>query len=148
MNFRPDEHSFVKTWVDPEEPVKKKEEKKLEEAPVVDLKKMSAAEKKKYEEEQKRREEELAKTQPTEAELQKEAAKKHQKDLEAKKRKEVEYFDYKTTYRYIQNLRKLGAVYVNDAPLACLTTSNSVAEMKCKLNVMGIKMTEEIRKMA
>jgi len=52
LNFRPDEHSFVKPWIDPDEPVKKKEEKKVEEPlPVVDLKKMSAAEKKKYEEE-------------------------------------------------------------------------------------------------
>jgi hypothetical protein len=37
---------------------------------------------------------------------------------------------------------------VNDAPLASLSTSNSIAEMKCKLNVMGVKMTEDIRKLA
>lgn len=50
LNFRPDEHSYVEPWVEPEDPNKPKEEKK-EEAPPVDLKKMSAAEKKKYEEE-------------------------------------------------------------------------------------------------
>ena len=109
---------------------------------------MSAAEKKKYEEELKRREEELAKSQPSPAELAKESEKKKIKEEEAAKRKKTEYFDYKTTYQYIQNLRKLGQIYVNDAPLASLSTSNSIAEMKCKLNVMGVKMTEDIRKLA
>lgn len=39
-------------------------------------------------------------------------------------------------------------MYVNDAPLASLTTSNSIAEVKFRHNVMGVKMTEEIRKLA
>ena len=56
--------------------------------------------------------------------------------------------DYKTTYNYLQNIQHLGQVYVNDAPLASLTTSNSVAEVKFRHNVMGVKMTEEIRKLA
>lgn len=43
---------------------------------------------------------------------------------------------------------QLGSLYVNDAPLACLTTSNSVAEIKCDRKVMGVKMTEEVRKLA
>ena len=48
LNFRPDENSFVKPWVDPDEKENKKKEeaKKIEELPPVDLKKMSAAEKK------------------------------------------------------------------------------------------------------
>jgi 3-phosphoglycerate kinase len=63
LNFRPEEHSYVEPWVEPEDPNKPKEEEKKEAPVVVDLKKMSAAEKKKYEEEQKKRaEEELAKT--------------------------------------------------------------------------------------
>ena len=37
---------------------------------------------------------------------------------------------------------------VNEAPLASLSTSNSVPEVKCAQNVMGIKMTEEVRKLA
>lgn len=37
---------------------------------------------------------------------------------------------------------------MNDAPLASLTTSNSVSEVKFRHNVMGVKMTEEIRKLA
>lgn len=42
----------------------------------------------------------------------------------------------------------MGQVLVNDAPLASLTNSNSVAEVKCSQNVMGVKMTEEVRKLA
>ena len=60
-----------------------------------------------------------------------------------------EYFDTKTTYKYLSNLGKqLGTLYVNDAPLSCLSTSNSVAEIKCSRKVMGVKMTEEVRKLA
>ena len=42
----------------------------------------------------------------------------------------------------------MGTVMVNEAPLASLTTSNSVPEVKCAQNVMGLKMTEDIRKLA
>ena len=49
----------------------------------------------------------------------------------------------------MQNIGKpLGQVYVNDSPLGCLTTSNSVAEIKVDKKVMGVKMTEDIRKLA
>ena len=44
--------------------------------------------------------------------------------------------------------KSLGSLYVNDAPLACLTTSNSVSDIKCSRKVMGLKMTEEVRKLA
>ena len=37
---------------------------------------------------------------------------------------------------------------MNDAPLSCLTSSNSVAEIKCDRKVMGMKMTEEVRKLS
>lgn len=36
---------------------------------------------------------------------------------------------------------------MNDAPLATLTGSTSIAEIKCHRKVMGVKMTEEIRKL-
>jgi hypothetical protein len=45
-------------------------------------------------------------------------------------------------------LGKYGDIYVNDAPLMTLTNSNSIAEISCKKKVMGIRMTEEIRKLA
>jgi hypothetical protein len=55
LNFKPDEHSFVEPWVEPEDPNKPKEEEKKADTPVIDIKKMSAAEKKKYEEELKKK---------------------------------------------------------------------------------------------
>lgn len=148
LQFRPDEHSYVEPWVEPEDP-NKKEEKKEEPQPVVDLKKLSPAERKKYEEEQKKKaEEEAAKPQPTQAELEREARLLKQREDAAEQRKIDDYFDYKSTYKYLQNLQALGSVYVLDAPLATLSTSNSVAEVKHKHNVMGVKLTEEMRKLA
>ena len=132
MNFKPDEHSYVEPWIEPEDPNKPKEEEKKNEAPTVDLKKMSAAEKKKYEEElKKKQEEELLKLQSrTPAEIEKEQKKAQQKEEETRKRLQSEYFDYKTTQHFLQNIQKLGQIYVNDAPLASLTTSNTVADLR------------------
>ena len=60
-----------------------------------------------------------------------------------------EHFDARTTFDYLTKLGKnFGQIYVNDAPLACLTTSNSVAEIKCDRKVMGFHMTEIVRKLA
>jgi hypothetical protein len=76
LNFRPDEHSYVEPWVEPEDPNKVKEEETKEVAPPVDVKKLSAAEKKKYEEEQKKKaDEELAKSQRPQAEVDRELRK-------------------------------------------------------------------------
>jgi hypothetical protein len=50
-----------------------------------------------------------------------------------------EHFDAKTTFDYLSKLgNNFGSLYVNDAPLACLTTSNSVAEIRCGRKVMGL----------
>jgi hypothetical protein len=52
LNFRPDEHSYVETWIEPEDPNKKRqEEEEKNQPPPVDVKKLSPAERKKYEEE-------------------------------------------------------------------------------------------------
>ena len=40
-----------------------------------------------------------------------------------------------------------GDIYVNDAPLMTLTNSNSISEIKCRKKVMGVRMTEELRKL-
>lgn len=110
---------------------------------------MTPAEKKKYEEELKKKaEEEANKPVKTEAELEKEAKIRREKEEAAKQRAIDDYFDYKTTFKYVQDLQSLGSVYVNDAPLATLTTSNSIAEVNHKHNVMGAKVSEEIRKLA
>jgi hypothetical protein len=45
-------------------------------------------------------------------------------------------------------LGSLGEIYINDAPLASLTNSNTVSEIKCSKKVMGMKMTEELRNIA
>ena len=44
--------------------------------------------------------------------------------------------------------RQLVTLYVNEAPLACVSTSDSLSEIICNRKVMGIKMKEEIRKLA
>jgi len=111
---------------------------------------MNPAEKKKWEEEQKKKEEESkegAAERIRQAEIEAEQARLRE---EARKQREIDdYFDYKTTYNYLHRIGKqFGHIYVNDAPLASLTSSNSVAEIKCSRKVMGIAMTEEIRKLA
>lgn len=56
LNFKPDEHSYVEPFVEPEDSSKpKEEEKKVEPLSAEQIKKMSAAEKKKYEEELKKK---------------------------------------------------------------------------------------------
>lgn len=58
---------------------------------------------------------------------------------------EPEKFNINTIHQYKKNLGCLGDIYVNDAPLASLTNSNSVNEIKCPQKIMGMKMTEELR---
>ena len=71
-----------------------------------------------------------------------------QKEEETRKRIHSEHFDYKTTYGFLNSIQKFGQIYVNDAPLASLTTSNTVADLRFNQHVMGVKMTEEVRKLA
>lgn len=159
LNFLPDEHSYVEPWVEPaEKPVEevKKTEPNEEDSQNMQKKlaKMSAAEKKKFaEEESKRKAEEDSKAQEasaaSQAEQAKEAAERKKKEAERQKRLQEEHFDSKTTYRYLKNLgAPLGSIYINDSPLGCLTTSNSIAETKVGRKVMGVKMTEDLRKLA
>ena len=42
----------------------------------------------------------------------------------------------------------MGEIYVNDAPLANLTNSNTVNEIKIGKKVMGMKMSEDLRSIA
>ena len=67
-----------------------------------------------------------------EAELAREAELQEMKDIARRAREAEEHFDPHTTFDYLTKLgRQFGSIYVNDAPLASLTTSNSVAEIKC-----------------
>lgn len=117
---------------------------------------MTAAEKKKADEEAKKKAEEdskaaAAQADSAESRIERERAEEQERVKEEARQKRLneEYFDMKTTYGYLSNLGKqLGSIYVNDAPLACLTASNSVAEIKCDRKVMGVKLTEEVRKLS
>ena len=60
----------------------------------------------------------------------------------------VEKFNSNTIHQFKKNLGSLGDIYINDAPLASLTNSNTVSEIKCSKKVMGMKMTEELRNIA
>jgi hypothetical protein len=102
LNFKPDEHSFVEAWIEPEDPNKKQEEEKKDVMPPVDPKKLSPAERKKYEEEQKRKaEEEALRPQPTQAEIDRELRIQKAREEAAEQRKIDDYFDYKTTNKYL-----------------------------------------------
>lgn len=68
------------------------------------------------------------------------------KEEAERKKREAEFFDYHTIHRYKEILGSYGEIYVNDAPLATLTQSNSITEISCPKKVMGVKMTEELRK--
>ena len=57
-------------------------------------------------------------------------------------------FTNHSVHAFKRNLGNMGDIYVNDAPLASLTTSNTVNEIKCKQKVMGLKMTEGLRSIA
>jgi len=69
-----------------------------------------------------------------------------QKEEAERLKREAEYFDYKTIHKFKENLGRYGEIYVNDAPIATLSGSNSISEIKCRRKVMGVKMTEELRK--
>ena len=113
----------------------------------MDKKKEEELAKKKAEEEAaaKKKADELAATQKTLTEEERLELERQKEETERKKR-EAEYFDYKTIHRYKETLGKYGEIYVNDAPIATLSSSNSIAEIRCKRKVMGVKMTEELRK--
>jgi len=59
----------------------------------------------------------------------------------------MEYFDFWTIHAFKEILGTYGDIYVNDAMLGSLTNSMTVAEIKCPSKVMGIRMTEEVRKL-
>ena len=44
---------------------------------------------------------------------------------------EEEKFNSHTIHTFKKSLGNLGQIYVNDAPLASLTNSNTVSEIKC-----------------
>jgi uncharacterized protein YhaN len=161
LNFRPDENSYVEPWVDHEELKRQAEEEKnrenLEDSQPdksgkkpAEAKKLSAAEKKKLEEEAKKKAaEDSVDSQERRMQLEKEQFEADRRESIRLAREAEEHFDAKTTFDYLTKLGKnFGSIYVNDAPLACLTTSNSVSELKASRKVMGLHMTETVRRLA
>ena len=164
MNFIPDEHSYVEPWIESKEDYMQvpgtadsqpnEEDSQKLKAGAKDPKKMTAAEKKKLaDEESKRKAEEDSKAAEVSVASQEMIAKaeseRRQKELERQKRIKSEYFDSKTTYKYLKNIGKpFGQIYINDSPLGCLTSSNSISEIKVDRKVMGVKMTEDLRKLS
>jgi 3-phosphoglycerate kinase len=59
-----------------------------------------------------------------------------------------EPFNSSSIHQFKKNLGSLGDIYINDAPLASLTNSNTISEVSCSKKVMGMKMTEELRNIA
>lgn len=63
-------------------------------------------------------------------------------------KRELEYFDFRTIHGFKEQLGKYGDIYVNDAPMMSLSNSNTIAEIKAKKRVLGVRITEEMRKLA
>lgn len=171
LNFKPDEYGFVEPDKPPEEPKpseeelkRQAEEEKAKEAAAQAAAKggkaapakAAPADKKKAEEEaaKKKAEEEAALKKMLEEQSrnrmtdEERMEQQRQKEEAERKKREMEYFDLKTTQRYKENLGKYGDIYVCDAPLATLSASNSIAEIRCPRKVMGVRITEELRKLS
>jgi 3-phosphoglycerate kinase len=92
----------------------------------------------------------IAKDEPVEGEAEAEG---EEKDITVDKTREEK--DHKkedpTGFKAIDNFRryftKYSEIYINDGLEASLTHSNTVAEIKCPTKVMGLRMTEEVRKL-
>jgi 3-phosphoglycerate kinase len=57
-------------------------------------------------------------------------------------------FTSKSIHHFKKRLGCMGDIYINDAPLASLSSSNTINEIKCPKKVMGMKMTEDLRSIA
>ena len=171
LNFKPDEYGYVEPDKPLEEPKpseeeakrQAEEEKAKEAAAIAGAKggkaapaKAAPADKKKAEEEAKKKAEEEAAALKKQLEEQsrnrmsdeERLEYQRQKEEAERKKREMEYFDLKTIQKYKEQLGKYGEIYVCDAPLATLSASNSIAEIRCPRKVMGVRITEELRKLS
>jgi 3-phosphoglycerate kinase len=160
LNFHPEEWGFI----EPDAPVKPENpegegDAEQEHEPVVDDKnKGKVNPKDKKAEEAKKKAEEEAKKAAEEA--------KKQKELEMKKAAEesehqnpegegegeaepepIPDITYKEIEAFKNKLSALADIYINDALDASLTHSNTIADLRIPVKVMGIRMTEEVRKL-
>lgn len=143
LNFYPEEFSCVEPKpVDPDEEAKEKGEKPLGEGsgdvgqgskPISRAKPTREASKAGLGE--------GAKT-PAEGE---EGAEEGEAEEEEKEEEAPPPFTVHSIHEYKRHLGDLADLYINDAPQASLSASNSVNEIACKQKIMGMKMTEDLR---
>lgn len=129
-----------------QEAVDDKNKKKL--PPVKDKKKEEEVKKKLEEEAKKKAAEEEAKRLELQRLKEEEEGKEGEGEGEAEQEKEEEKgITFKEIEIFKDQLARLGEVYVNDALDCSLTNSNTVADLRTEHKVMGIRMTEEVRKL-
>lgn len=130
LNFQPEEFGYVEPDPKPVEEVKEVvEEVKEEENPVKgkkDAKKGKDAKKVEEVKEERKPEPEVQVVEEPVEEL-------------------PPLFDSNTIHAYKKRLGCMGDIYINDAPIASLSNSNSVNEIKCTRRIMGMQMTESLR---
>lgn len=158
LNSRPEEWGYVEPEPlpvveepegepeeqEPEEDLKGKKnpkDKKAEEAKKLEEAKKAEEAKIKLEE-AKRAEEERLK-----AEAEGEGNHEGEGEGDAEKDEPEPQLTFKEIEAFKSKLALLGDIYVNDALDASLTHSNTVADLRTQSKVMGIRMTEEIRKL-
>jgi len=61
---------------------------------------------------------------------------------------EVPPFTNESIHNFKKRLGIMGEIYVNDAPLASLSNSTTVNDIKCQKRVMGVQMSEDLRNIA
>ena len=136
LNFYPEEHGYIEPEVvvqqEVEEPLADGEEKKEEASAPKDSKKLKKDENSKQQQ-----------SQPISEVVEDGAAEEPEEPAPIE-----EPFNSHTIHQFKKNLGSLGEVYINDAPLASLSSSNTTCDIKCAQKVMGMKMTEEMRNIA
>lgn len=157
LNFHPEEWGFIEPEPVPEpEHPEGEGEGDAEPEPVDDKKNKGKTAKDKKAEEKKAKEAEEARK-AKEAEEKKKAEEEKKAEGEGEGEGEGDHepqeepepeITYKEIEAFKQKLASLGDVYINDALDASLTNSNTVADLRTEMKVMGIRMTEEVRKLA
>jgi len=147
LNFKREEFGFELPDTPPEPSVIEEEEE--EEEP--DFSAMSAKEKKAYEAEKKAKEEQKKKEEEEAAAAAAAAAAEGEGEEEEKEEEPEEEVIPPVTVKEVSEFKELMAKYadihVNDALDASLGTSNTITGLRTDLSVMGVRMTQEIRKL-
>ena len=141
LNFQPEEFGYIEPVVEVKEPaeeVKQEPEKKEEEK--------SSPQKNSKDKSKKDDSKKLVESQQKTGDAEGEVVEEKVVEQPPEEEGPVEEpFTSATIHQYKRNLGSLGDIYINDAPLCTLSTSNSLIEVQCPKKVMGMKITEELR---